>query len=173
MLQWLTQLRPNGDRSLTTSRGIATNLQASRSMVDIENKLEGNLMNRKSALIVFNTLSITTAAAAIFAVAAIASGTAYAGEKDVFGDTSFVSTKTRAEVQAEVIGQSEALRMTHSLATASNQAPKVASGYTREQATAEYMAARRQVNAMNGEDSGAAWLTTHRAPEAAPSLASR
>ena len=62
-------------------------------------------MNRNLA----STLSITTTAAAILAVAAIASGNAYADDITI-DTTPFVSTKTRAEVRAEVMGQSEALR---------------------------------------------------------------
>ena len=63
-------------------------------------------MNRNLASILTIT---TTTAAAILAVAAMTSGTAYADDITV-DNTPFVSTKTRAEVRAEVMGQAEALR---------------------------------------------------------------
>jgi hypothetical protein len=111
-------------------------------------------MNRKLA----STLSITSTAAAIFAVAAIASGSAYADDITI-DTTPFVSTKTRAEVRAEVMGQAERLRIASSeLSMQSYQAPMAASGYTRAQAKADYIAARDQVKALNAEDSGSSYL---------------
>ena len=111
-------------------------------------------MNRKLA----TTLSITSTAAALFAVAAIASGNAYADDITV-DTTPFVSSKTRAEVRAEVMGQSEQLRIASSeYSMQLNHAPQVSSGYTRAQATAEYIAARDQVKALNAEDSGSSYF---------------
>jgi len=111
-------------------------------------------MNRKLA----SALSITTTAAAVFAVAAIASGNAYADDITV-DNTPFVSSRTRADVRAEVMGQSELLRNASSeWSMQLNQAPQSTSGYTRAQATAEYIAARKQVQALNGEDSGSSYL---------------
>jgi len=111
-------------------------------------------MNRKFASI----LSITTTAAAVLAVAAIASGNACADDITI-DTTPFVSTKTRAEVRAEVLGQSEALRTASSEWTMQmNDAPQPSSGYTRAQATAEYIAARREVSALNAEDSGSSYF---------------
>jgi hypothetical protein len=111
-------------------------------------------MNRKLA----SALSITTTAAAIFAAAAIASGNAYADDITV-DKTPFVSSRTRAEVQAEVMGQAELLRIASSeYSTQGNQAAKPTSGYTRAQATAEYIGVRNQVHAMNGEDSGSSYF---------------
>jgi hypothetical protein len=113
-------------------------------------------MNRYLA----STLTIATTAAAAVALAAIASGNAYADDITI-DNTPFVSSRTRAEVQAEVMGQSEALRMASSeWSTQLNQAPQSRSEFTRAQATAEYLAARRQVNALNAEDSGSSYFAT-------------
>ena len=107
-------------------------------------------MNRNLASI----LTVTTTAAAVFAAAAIASGNAYADDITI-DSTPFVSSKTRAEVHAEVMGQSELLRIASSeWSTQLNEAPQPKSAYTREQAKAEYIAARNEVNARNAEDSG-------------------
>jgi hypothetical protein len=111
-------------------------------------------MNRKLA----SALSITSTAAALFAVAAIASGNAYADDITI-DNTPFVSSKTRAEVRAEVTGQSELLRMASSeWSMQQSQTMQPTSGYTRAQATAEYIAARAQVSAVNGEDSGSSYF---------------
>jgi hypothetical protein len=111
-------------------------------------------MNRKLA----SALSITSTAAAIFAAAAIASGNAYADDITV-DTTPFVSSKTRAEVRAEVMGQSEQLRTASSeYSMQLNHAALPVSAYTRAQATAEYIAARNQVNALNAEDSGSSYF---------------
>ncbi|HWP13172.1 MAG TPA: DUF4148 domain-containing protein [Ramlibacter sp.] len=111
-------------------------------------------MNRKLA----STLSIASTAAAILAVAAIASGNAYADDITV-DNTPFVSTKTRAEVQAEVMGQAEQLRIASSeWSMQSNHAFQPSSSYTRAQAKAEYIASRDQVKALNAEDSGSSYF---------------
>jgi hypothetical protein len=109
-------------------------------------------MNR----ILESTLSVATTAAAVFAVVAIASGNAYADDITI-DTTPFVSTKTRAEVRAEVMGQSMTSASSE-WAMQFNHAPQVKSAYTREQATAEYMAARNEVNARNSEDSGSSYF---------------
>jgi hypothetical protein len=109
-------------------------------------------MNRSFA----SALTITTTAAAVLAVAAIASGNAYADDITI-DTTPFVSTKTRAEVRAEVMGQS----MTSASSEWEmqlNEAPRIQSAYTRQQATAEYIAARNEVNARNAEDSGSSYF---------------
>jgi uncharacterized protein DUF4148 len=109
-------------------------------------------MNRKLSSI----LTITTTAAAVFAVAAIASGNAYADDITI-DNTHFVSSKTRAEVRAEVLAQS--------LTSASgewrkqlNDPTPIKSAYTRQQARDEYIAARDEVNARNAEDSGSSYV---------------
>jgi hypothetical protein len=111
-------------------------------------------MNRKFA----STFAITSTAAAVFAVAAIASGNAYADDITI-DDTPFVSTRTRAEVRAEVIGQSESLRNASSeWAMQMNEPARPNSAYTREAAQAEYIASRDEVNARNAEDGGSSYF---------------
>ena len=111
-------------------------------------------MNRNLA----SALSITTTAAAVFAAAAIAAGNAYADDITI-DNTPFVSTKTRAEVRAEVMGQSEFLRVASSewsMQLSQETQPK--STYTREQAKADYIAARDEVKARTAEDSGSSYF---------------
>jgi len=109
-------------------------------------------MNRNLA----SVLTVTTTAAAVFAVAAIASGNAYADDITI-DPTPFVSTKTRAEVTAEVMGRAEQLRIASS-EWSMNQSFQPNSSYTRAQATAEYIASRDEVNARNAEDSGSSYF---------------
>jgi hypothetical protein len=111
-------------------------------------------MNRNIA----STLTITTTAAAAIALAAIASGNAYADDITV-DNTPFVSSRTRAEVQAEVIGQSLTIASSE-WSTQMNQPPQRMSDFTRAQATAEYLAARSEVNALTAEDSGSSYFAT-------------
>jgi hypothetical protein len=113
-------------------------------------------MNRNFA----STLALTTTAAAAFALAALASGNAYADDITI-DNTPFVSSRTRAEVQAEVMGQGEVLRMANSeWSTQSNHASLPHSDFSREQAKAEYIASRREVNALNAEDSGSSYFAS-------------
>jgi hypothetical protein len=105
-------------------------------------------------------LTVTTTAAAVLAVAAIASGNAYADDITI-DTTPFVSTKTRAEVRAEVLGQSMTSASSE-WATQLNHVPQLDSGYTREQARAEYIAARDEVMARNAEDSGSSYFAALR-----------
>jgi hypothetical protein len=107
-----------------------------------------------------SALTIASTAAAAFAFAAIASSNAYADDITI-DNTPFVSTKTRAEVQAEVMGQAEQLRIANSeWSTQSDHASLNHSDLTRAQAKADYVAARREVNAFNGEDSGSSYLAS-------------
>jgi hypothetical protein len=105
-------------------------------------------MNRNLA----STLTITATAAAAFAMAALACNNAYADDITV-DNTPFVSSKTRAEVQAEVTGQ-DMIIASSEWATQMNEPRRTTSDFTRAQATAEYLAARREVSALNAEDSG-------------------
>jgi hypothetical protein len=113
-------------------------------------------MNRNLA----STLTLTSTVAAVFAVAAIASGNAYADDITI-DSTPFVSSKTRDEVRGEVVGRSELLRTSSSeWAMQLNPALRPNSAYTSAEAKAEYIAARREVNALNAEDSGSSYLAT-------------
>lgn len=100
----------------------------------------------------------TATAAAVFAVAVIASGNAYADDITI-DTTPFVGTRTRAEVQAELMSQSALMRAgNNEWARQYNEPAQVKSAYTREQARADYRISRRYVNALYGEDSGSALL---------------
>lgn len=100
----------------------------------------------------------TVTAVAVFAVAAIASGSARADDITI-DTTPFVSTKTRAEVRAELMNDAPAIRAAdNEWARQHNQAQQTRSDYTRAQATADYLMSRQYVNALYGEDSGSALL---------------
>jgi acetyl-CoA acetyltransferase len=92
-------------------------------------------------------------------VLAAFAGNALADDPTVANEQ-FVSSKTRAEVQAELSAYKQAgvnpwamsyqpLKYFHSVAT-------------REEVRAEYLAARNEVNAFTGEDSGSAYLAQAR-----------
>lgn len=109
-------------------------------------------MNRHFA----STIATTTAAVACFA--AIASGKAYA-ESPTIDTTPFVSTRTRAEVQAEVMSQRDQVTAAgREWVLQNNHVAQLKSGYTSEQAKSEYKTARDQVSAMNSEDSGSSYF---------------
>ena len=105
-----------------------------------------------------STLTITATAAAAFALAALASSNAYADDITV-DNTPFVSSKTRAEVQAEVIGQDMTIASSE-WAGQMNEPRRTMSDLTRAQSTAEYLSARREVSALNAEDSGSSYFAT-------------
>lgn len=95
--------------------------------------------------------------ARLAAVAVLAAAAAPAGQSladDITTDpTPFVSTRTRADVRQEVAKSS--------LTEWERQygGPQAASSYTRAQARDAYVAGRREVWALDGEDSGSAYLT--------------
>jgi hypothetical protein len=102
--------------------------------------------------------SLAMATAAVACLAAMASSKAYA-ETPTIDTTPFVSTRTRSEVQAELMSQ----RQVESAAASEwamqyNHVPHLKSAYTSEQAKSEYKAARDQVSAMNSEDSGSSYM---------------
>ena len=103
-------------------------------------------------------LAVTIAAsAAAVAVALVSPGNAFA-ESAAEYTTPFVSTLSRAEVQAQLTGGSELLRSGSSEWTMQNNEPiALKSDETREQAKAEYKSARQEVIAVTGEDSGSAY----------------
>ena len=105
-----------------------------------------------------STLTITATAAAAFALAALASSNAYADDITV-DNTPFVSSKTRAEVQAEVIGQDMTIASSE-WAGQMNEPRRTMSYLTRAQSTAEFLSARREVSALNAEDSGSSYFAT-------------
>ena len=113
-------------------------------------------MNRKLA----TTLTVVSTAAAAFAFAVMASGHAYADDITI-DPAPFAGSRTRAEVQSEVMGQAEALRIASSeWSTQLNAAVLPQSGITRAQVTEEYIKTRHEVNALNAEDSGSSYLAS-------------
>lgn len=109
----------------------------------IELKSLENLMNRKFAL--------------ALVVAAAAAGNAFAD--DITVETSpFVSTLTRAEVQAQLSQRTPATSNPASIQY--NPLANFNSTLTREQVVADYIANRDWVAAMTGQDSGSAYLAS-------------
>lgn len=92
---------------------------------------------------------------AIAAVLAVAATSALADDITV-DTTPFVSSRTRAEVQAE-LGQFQKAGV-NPWSTQYNPLKTFASAKTRSQVQAEYVADREQVRALTGEDSGSAYL---------------
>ncbi|RYF15080.1 MAG: DUF4148 domain-containing protein [Comamonadaceae bacterium] len=98
-----------------------------------------------------------TLAAAVLGAAAM-TGTARA-EGPLEGNAPFTSSRTRAEVQAELMqnrGQVSSYASEYALQR--GEPVHAASGYTRSQARAEYIASRDQVQAMNSEHGGAGYF---------------
>lgn len=97
-------------------------------------------------------------ATALVLTAAAAAGNAFAGNGlagDITIDTTpFVSSKTRAEVQAEV-GQ---VRGVSPWSMQYNPLAGYKGDRTRADVTSEYIASRNQVAALTSEDSGSAYL---------------
>lgn len=109
-----------------------------------------------------HALAVASTTAAVFCAAAIASSPAYA-EGPILQDTPFVGTRTRAEVQAELMGRPGLLSAAASEWTMQrNQPSAVASRVTGEQVRAEYLAAREEVSALTSEDSGSSYLAAQR-----------
>ena len=99
----------------------------------------------------------TTIAAAALAAVAITAGNAYADDITI-DKTPFVSTRTRAEVQAELLNQPELVRAAASEWSMQQDSPHAKSTFTSEQAKAEYKVSRQYVSALTGEDSGSAYF---------------
>ena len=93
---------------------------------------------------------------AVAAFAAIASSAARADDITI-DTTPFHSTRTRAEVQAELFQYKRAGVNPWSISY--NQLAQFKSAKTRDQIQAEYRAEREAVAALTGEDSGSAYLT--------------
>ena len=86
---------------------------------------------------------------------AAAAGSAFAETPTVVKEP-FVSTKSRAEVQAELFAYKQA--GVNPWSTSYNQLAGFKSKVSRDQVVAQYLAARNEVAAINGEDSGSAYL---------------
>lgn len=73
----------------------------------------------------------------------------------------FVSTASRAQVQADLAAYKQA--GVNPWSTSYNPLRSFHSATTRSAVVADYLAARNEVRAFNGEDSGSAWLMQARA----------
>jgi hypothetical protein len=110
-------------------------------------------------------------AAAFVAVAAISSTNAHADDITI-DKTPFVSSRSRAEVQAELMGQPQLVTAAASeWSMQFKQAPQLKSAYTSEQAKAEYKVSRQYVSALTGEDSGSAYFIKSAVPLGASAAA--
>jgi len=105
-------------------------------------------MNRK--------LTLAALVLAAFAGNALADDPTVANEQ-------FVSSKSRAEVQADLLAYRQA--GVNPWATSYQPLKYFHSDTTRAQVTAEYLAARNEVRALTGEDSGSAYLAQARNPQ--------
>jgi hypothetical protein len=111
--------------------------------------------------------SRTLATALVLAASAVA-GNAFADDITV-DTTPFVSSKSRAEVQADLAQFKQA--GTSPWSTQYNPLRSFASNTSRAEVTAQYLASRDQVAALNGEDSGSAYLAQYRVRNTVTTLA--
>lgn len=101
-------------------------------------------------------------------VLAACAASAYA-ESPLPADDGFRSTKTRAEVQAELAAFRQSGADPWSIAYDPLRGFQASA--SRAGVTADYLAAREQVRALSGEDSGSAYLDRTRAASAPGTLA--
>jgi hypothetical protein len=98
-------------------------------------------------------------ASAIVIAAAAVAGNAFADDITI-DPAPFTSTKTRAQVQTE-LAQYKAAGI-NPWSTQYNPLKQFKSAKSRAEVVAEYVAARDEVAAFSGEDSGSAWLAQNR-----------
>ena len=96
-----------------------------------------------------------------FALAVLATSAAWAETPTVVKET-FVSTKSRAEVVAELHAYKKAGVNPYSISY--NPLRNFQSAVSREQVVAAYLADRDAVAAIHSEDGGSAWFAQHRTP---------
>jgi len=101
-------------------------------------------------------------------LAATFAGNALAETPTVVNEN-FVSSKSRAEVQAELAAYKKAGVNPWSMSY--NPLRSFQSATTREAVVAEYLASRNEVRALNGEDSGSVYLAQNRSIGATSTLA--
>lgn len=92
-------------------------------------------------------------------LAATFAGSAFA-ESPLYDNDPFTSTRSRAEVQAELAAYRQA--GVNPWSTSYNQLKGFRSATTREAVTSAYLASRGEVRALTGEDSGSAYLAQAR-----------
>lgn len=117
-----------------------------------------------------NTIAFATTAAAFASASLIASSPAFA-ETPTIDTTPFVSTRTRDEVREELMRQAELVRGGAREWAMQQNGPRVlASGFSSAQARQRYIAAREEVSALTGEDSGSMYLARLNARRSAGSV---
>ncbi|WP_332815200.1 hypothetical protein [Ramlibacter sp.] len=104
--------------------------------------------------------AIASSSTAVAAFTVLMTGSAIAESPFAGVDTTpFAGTRSRAEVQAEVMSNRDTLTAAASeWRMQANEPKQLMSGRTRAQATAEYVGSRDQVHALNAEDSGSAYF---------------
>ena len=135
----------------------------SRNQIDDSPRLDRRVQSRarhariprETARLKETIMNRNIASALVVAAAALA-GNAFAESPTVVKDD-FVSTKTRAEVTAELVAYKQA--GVNPWSTQYNPLRSFKSAASRAQVTGAYIAARDQVAALHGEDSGSAYLT--------------
>jgi hypothetical protein len=108
--------------------------------------------------------------ASVLAVSAAAVNVAFADDITI-DPHPFVSSLSRGEVQAQL--QQYKAEGVNPWSTSYNPLARFQSGRTRAEVTAEYIQARDEVAALNGEDSGASWLAAQGRRTAPAVLAGR
>lgn len=111
-------------------------------------------MNHRIASLLAYTGSVAAAALA----AALMSGKALAEGPLDYPPSTFVSTRSRADVTAELMAAREQAGSYASEWRLEQGEPVASTGYTAAQARAAYLASREEVRAMNAEDSGSSYL---------------
>lgn len=105
----------------------------------------------------------------VLALAAGFAAQAYAETPTIVNDT-FVSSRTRAEVMAELASQRG---MANPWADHYDALAGFRSGASRESVRAEFLASRNESKALTGEDSGSTYLAQRRAPVAGDTFMAR
>jgi len=108
---------------------------------------------------------------ALIAVFAATAATSAFADDITIDPTPFVSTRARAEVQAELAQYKQ--EGVNPWSISYNPLKYFHSAKSRDEVQQEFVASRELVHAMNGEDSGSSWLAAHRGQETGTSLASR
>jgi len=106
-----------------------------------------------SALAFTGTVAAATLAAAVMTGNALAQG-------PIEGATPFTSAASRADVRADLMSQRSQVSDARGelAAVQAGAAQQTASGYSRAQARADYIAARDEVRAMTAEDGGSSHI---------------
>ncbi|GAB3776427.1 hypothetical protein GCM10028796_53920 [Ramlibacter monticola] len=104
----------------------------------------------------------------IAALSFAAASSAFA-ESPIVDSTPFVSSRARADVQAEL--QQYKAAGVNPWAQSYNPLRGFQSTKSRQQVTADYLRSRDETAALTGEDSGSAWLSARTPSIAAPVLA--